>query len=526
MLCLLTLYFADTQISLNALPYADGSGFQPEKGCSPKTRVTVINEIMEWIHSESKDDSAKTCWVYGPAGAGKSSIAHTIAERCSDEKLLGSMFCFSTSVQTRKLSLLFPTISRDLANFHPEWKKSLANAIQDKDDLRTTSSLQRQFKALLLDLATGLKERVVGPIVIVVDALDECGDGAERMELLDYIARLKELPSFFRFLITSRSDMDMTERLKQLDNIYGKNIAAVAATDINADIQIMVETKLRAHITKDRQWIQESMAKKLVDAAEQSFQWASTAYKFIQGDKGFQDFNWYERFQAVVPGYTNHSSGPTYQHLDILYKAILEQFFPIDQPLERFKLILGHVLAVEKPVSLDTLRGLCSKEENSDLAATILRLMGSLLYGTSEENTPIYPLHSSFREFLTTERSGKYFIDLKICNNNLAHSVLQVMNNSLKFNICHLETSYYLNKDFNNLKEKIQKNITPALAYSVHYWTVHLEKANFSLDLLGQIKIVLMEKALFWLETLSLLCIVNVAAPSLAAVNRWIAKVS
>jgi hypothetical protein len=525
-LCSLDYIFADEQIVLRDLPYAGGSGFQPEKRCLPNTRTTVIAEIIEWIYSISESDSAQVCWVYGPAGAGKSSIAHTIAEYCKDKKLLGSMFCFSTSVQSRKLDLLFPTISRDLANFDPTWKRSLANAIQDNDALRTTASLEWQFKALLLDLATGLKECVVGPIVIVIDALDECGDGAERMELLGFIARLQELPSFFHFVVTSRSDKDMADRLKQLNNVFSKDIAAIATADTNADIQIMLETKLRAHITKDKRWIKGSMAEKLVDAAEQSFQWASTAYKFIQGDNEYQAFDWYERFQAVVPGDMSNLSGPTYQHLNKLYNTILEQFFPSDQPLERFKLIIGHVLAVEKPVSLVTLQGLCTKEYKPELVVTILRLLGSLLYGVFEENTPIYPLHSSFREFLTAKHSGKYSIDLTTCNNNLAYAALHIMNDSLRFNICHLETSYCLNKDYPSLDQKIQDYITPGLAYSVQYWATHLEKVEFSLNLLTQVEAILKEKALFWLETLSLLCIVNVAAPSLAVVNRWISKVS
>jgi hypothetical protein len=524
---LIGLIFVDERIVLSTLLCADDSSFQPEKRCLPKTRTAAITEIMEWIHSVGEEDSAQVCWLYGPAGAGKSSIAHTIAECCKDEGLLGCMFCFSTSAQSHRLGRIFRTISRDLANFNPEWKKALAHAIQDNDALRTTSSLEWQFKALLLDLAIGLKEHVVGPIVIVIDALDECGDGSERKQLLHYIARLKELPSSFCFLVTSRSDKDMMDKLNELDYTKSKNIAAVSPTDTDADIRIMVETKLGKQITNDKKWIEGSMAKKLVDAAEQSFQWASTACNFIQDDSDSYEYNWYHRFEAVVPGYTNYPSRSTYHNLDKLYKTILERLFSIDKGLKQFKLIVGYVLAVEKPVTLQTLEELHIETKNKDSVTRILGAMGSLLYGVSEQNTPISPLHSSFREFLTTaERSETYFIDMTVCNNNLACSVLQVMNDSLKFNICHLETSYCLNRDYPGLDKNIQDCITPGLTYSVQHWAIHLEKAEFSLNLLEQIKTILKKKALFWLETLSLLCTVNVAAPSLAAVSRWISKVS
>jgi adenylylsulfate kinase-like enzyme len=43
---------------------------------------------MDWILGLGVDDqNAVILWLYGPAGAGKSAIAHDIAHRCDLEKL-------------------------------------------------------------------------------------------------------------------------------------------------------------------------------------------------------------------------------------------------------------------------------------------------------------------------------------------------------------------------------------------------------------------------------------------------------
>jgi len=48
---------------------------------------------MGWIKRE-EDLDAFIMWMYGPAGAGKSTIAQTIAEMCDEEMLLLASFFF------------------------------------------------------------------------------------------------------------------------------------------------------------------------------------------------------------------------------------------------------------------------------------------------------------------------------------------------------------------------------------------------------------------------------------------------
>jgi len=78
-----------------------GDTFDPPK-CHPNTRTAVINKIMNWILGLEEDDrNALILWFYGPAGAGKTAIAHNIAERCDLENLLLASFFFSRSDPAR-----------------------------------------------------------------------------------------------------------------------------------------------------------------------------------------------------------------------------------------------------------------------------------------------------------------------------------------------------------------------------------------------------------------------------------------
>ena len=70
-----------------------GERFDPPK-CHPRTRTHILNKIMDWVVGKVGWDGFIK-WLYGPAGAGKSAIAQTIAEMCHAHHLLLATFFFS-----------------------------------------------------------------------------------------------------------------------------------------------------------------------------------------------------------------------------------------------------------------------------------------------------------------------------------------------------------------------------------------------------------------------------------------------
>jgi len=70
---------------------ADERG-DPQK-CHPHTRESVVKSIVDWV--KVADKVALFLWLYGPAGAGKTAIAQTIAELLEGLGLLAAAFFFS-----------------------------------------------------------------------------------------------------------------------------------------------------------------------------------------------------------------------------------------------------------------------------------------------------------------------------------------------------------------------------------------------------------------------------------------------
>ncbi len=188
---------------LNKIPRTDRAGYDSRRQSAPvrcleDTRTEVLKRIWHWIapsteaaateptsddimiieptpviagNSSSDTTVEPIYWVNGLAGIGKSTIARTVAENAKDLDLLGASFFFSR--QEKELSdaaIFIPTIAYQLAQSHPKVRPAVIKVLQ-----RDPGILQKSF-------ATQLKELIIGPlckvkskpVIVVVDALDEC----------------------------------------------------------------------------------------------------------------------------------------------------------------------------------------------------------------------------------------------------------------------------------------------------------------------------------------------------------------
>ena len=142
--------------------------------CLEGTRNGILNEITAWINNT--EDNTRIFWLHGAAGIGKSSIAHTIAYRFKKFGRLGSCYCFDRNEMTQQRDKkIFKTIARDLADCDLQMRRELVAAIHLDTSLMNATDVLQQWKELILKSAQKLSEAMVGPIVIVIDALDESG---------------------------------------------------------------------------------------------------------------------------------------------------------------------------------------------------------------------------------------------------------------------------------------------------------------------------------------------------------------
>ncbi|KAH6919064.1 hypothetical protein BKA70DRAFT_1394473, partial [Coprinopsis sp. MPI-PUGE-AT-0042] len=101
-------------------------------GCTPGTRIRIIEAIIAWATNASAS-SEIIYWLSGPGGAGKSTIAYTIAHlfesmmtRGDGATILGgSFFCSRHSAETRTASAIVRTIVYQLALRSEAFKMAL-----------------------------------------------------------------------------------------------------------------------------------------------------------------------------------------------------------------------------------------------------------------------------------------------------------------------------------------------------------------------------------------------------------------
>jgi hypothetical protein len=492
-----------------------GSRFTPDKGCLPGTRMVFLDFIDNWVN----DPASERCLVlFGQAGTGKSSIAHAIARRFDKMHRLTSSFIFLRKEQSKREAYhLFTTLARDLSDRYPSFKTALGRVVKDNSSLRVgTRDYDTLFQSLILEPLKDL--HIVGPIFVVIDALDESGDATGRKGLHTFLAKnVIRLPSNFRVLITSRPEDGIESALVGVPSIRVKhmNDSELAAT-IDGDILAFVQETLPSDEFKN-------YGDELARRAEGLFQWAAVACGYILDPPDSFGLSKTQCINHLLKFTADHGQDP----LDGLYKEVLEGYYKHEKSRQLFRSIVGLLIASIEPLSIRSLTALRqhTSSSGSDAVVLLLRRLGSLLSNVNspDENLPIVPLHTSFRDFLTEKvKSGEFCVDLRDARHQLAHSCLGLLLSSLKFNICDLETSYLANNNVADLKSRVNKHISPALSYACRFWDDHLEHIGFDTDLYGKLQTFFNTKLLFWLEALSLTNCVGLAVAACSALNVWL----
>ncbi|KAF9058771.1 hypothetical protein BDP27DRAFT_1342956 [Rhodocollybia butyracea] len=494
----------ETKVDLGDLPYADGARFQQSKRCLPGTRETILSKIINWIDAPPPDQK-RVFLLTGAAGTGKSAIAHSVAHHYDSLGRLGSsVFADLPDKLDRLPSLIFPTIARDLADLDPKYRQRLWSVIEPNKALRKGLDPVDQLEKFILAPWNSLNA-IAGPIVIVIDSLDNCSSSQMLNQFLSVLARrAHDFPPNFRIFITARTESRVLQA-------YGDRWSA------KYDLSQVSKSRLRDRLTKEQlKQFDDSVVSQLVEQSRGSFQiYACNVICGIDSDAALK-LSPIERYQALIPHPLN-SRDPV-QPDDILYKQELDTIAAAQGPsfMGQFKAVMGHLLAAYVPLSISELKQLSDNPQK----CAILGALGGLLQNTIYLYTAITPFHSSFYDFLRNPvRSGKFSVDTS-GSLSLAKACLRVLKGQLCFNICHLATSYLPNTDVNDLPDRIAKYITPELSYASRFWIKHIVRTSH--ETFGpEAERFLQTRFFFWLEVLSILGCVKIAINGLQDLRSW-----
>jgi hypothetical protein len=251
--------------------------------CLPNTRQVILKFVMDWLTTLS--GSENVLWLHAMAGFGKSAISTTVAKSFRELGRLGAFIFFNRNTTDSDPAVVIRTLSYQLARFDQSIKSAVCDVIEDNPGI-IESAIRVQFSELILrPLISFTAAHTQGPVIIILDALDECGDQMSRRSLLALLAQeLIKLPAVFRFVITSRREADIDAAFRGRPNIVAIDLHFMDESKTQ-DIALYIHHHIAAlpHDDLACDWPGEARIQKLITSSEGLFIWASTAMKFIAG---------------------------------------------------------------------------------------------------------------------------------------------------------------------------------------------------------------------------------------------------
>jgi uridine kinase len=151
----------------------DSSAQDPERICHPGTRQNVLKRAQDWIDNPCSTE--RILWVHGPAGAGKSAIAQTIAHSCGRQKVPATFFFFRSDASRNDGNRLFTTLAYQLAFSIPAIKDHIVQSLHERPDL-PTKTIEKQFDHFIALPFRSLNQAASAQSspASIIDAVNQC----------------------------------------------------------------------------------------------------------------------------------------------------------------------------------------------------------------------------------------------------------------------------------------------------------------------------------------------------------------
>jgi hypothetical protein len=477
--------------------------------CLKKTMRNVISDIMEWI-SDDSNEAKKVLWVYGLAGTGKSTLSTTIAQIMRRIHRLGAFFFFNRDIPQRNFATLIRTLAYRVAMFDARFGAAISRVVESNDNI-AGMPLEFQFENLLSANALGSVEWSGGPIILIIDALDECGSEADRKVLMQVLSKgFSHLPSFIRIMVASRQEPDIQHALGSHLHLRPYPLDIDSVTN-KADVSEFIRHRLEEIRIKDGclgdRWPGDDKISSLADGAGGLFIWAATACLYIESYRPNQRLS-----ELVNKQPEGNSSGP-FTHLDSLYATGLQSvgFWNDHSFRSDCCNILGAILCARVPMSCSIIDALLALPQDTPSWKSVSRLRCVLHVSETEE---IRILHPSFHDYLSERcRDQPWSIDLEHYNKELALRCINLLDKELRENICDMTLPYQ--SENNTLPE--------AISYACRFWIDHFcLVSDVTDDIANQIYAFLVKHLLHWMEALAILKSHDHTIRSIRNLMKWL----
>ena len=516
---------------LNNFRSAQGAEFRHgnRKGCLKGTRGTALDDIELWARDF---DKSPVYWLNGLAGTGKTTIAHTIAERLfADGKLGASFFCSRDFQDRSDLQLIFPTLAVQLARNYTEFRSAFVPLAQSDPGI-AHESLYNQMSKLITE---PLRESGTST-VIVIDALDECKDDETASAILSVLGRLVSKVPMVKFLLTGRPEPRIQTGfrlplLKKVTNVFV--LHGIDPCFVSNDTKLFLKhsfLEMAEYRSGLDGWPTNEEVDHLCERAGGLFVYAVATIKFIEK----QGTNPRRQLDLLLQSPESSAreakiNFKTNTSLDSLYASILKGAFGDDDDPDndpRMRLVLSVVILAANPLSPSSVARLLGFDVEE--VFPLLSSAQSLLILQGDVDCPVRPFHKSFPDFITDPNrctNPRFHISPPNYHSRVLIACLNLMDRTLEKNMCKLPDGV-TNSDVGDLKERAEQYIEPALQYACRSWHTHLPSGPTTpintLEITSALRRFLEGKFLFWLEVLSILGAIRNAVNGLRAAVDWL----
>ncbi|OSD05365.1 WD40 repeat-like protein [Trametes coccinea BRFM310] len=544
-----------SSVSLHALrPVPEARfdyGLSGRSGCEQGTRREILATMCAWLRPEDPRLStlppplfavranSRFFWMYAFAGAGKSTIAQTVAQWWDEDGILGASFFCARDGDRSNVLCIFRTIAYQLGCRFPAFRGALIETLQADPDIYATLPSRQLEKLVITPLQVSRTLEDFPPNVpIVIDALDECADPESVSVILKALSiRASELWPL-RFFITSRPTENIVLEFRQQTlsvNTQELSLSRVSDELTKRDISNLLRTRFTdirkrydeaAGFVHGTNWPSTEDFEGVLRLSESLFIFAITALRFIEDPETCDPEGQLALLLACGMGATqrllsDYETSPYWQ-LDVLYRHILRRGFPgkLSSMLRsRVQLILGTIVLAEErlsPTELDAF--LCLTP--GTVRRTLYKLQSIFdVPSLEEEPKPARFIHLSFADFIVDPdrcTDPDFLVDPRTQHTHIAMRCLHLMR-SLKHNICEVDARYdhLLNTEIPGLQSKIARCLRHAFQYACKHWSHHLCRAELDIQLLDAFGEFCDAHLLHWLEALSLIGCVDMAVEAL-----------
>ncbi|KAF4612392.1 hypothetical protein D9613_003566 [Agrocybe pediades] len=379
--------------------------------CHPNTRVAIIQSIIDWGLGTDEELTRKPIlWLTGGAGAGKSAIARSVAERCSDDGSLLGAFFFAAADSTRNhVGTLVASLSYQISTIFPEFREMVASIIED-DMLIFDRSIRTQFSTLLVRplsivLANRAGASTTPPRVVIIDGLDECSSIESQRDLLFSLQEVTNTTTLIRFLVCSRPESHLQSAFslpRMVASLYKVFLSDDYAA--NHDIRVYLEDNFKqikeGHLFRymlPDPWPASGMVDALVYKSSGHFIYATTVVRYVDSPRHRPD----QRLDAIFQLRPPFRDLP-FTELDALYRLIISKADDVPKVLDilAFPVLYGLFESMDIEAIL--------KLEHGTLEVLLADLFSIITVSAGEVNF----LHKSVVDFLSEpQRAGDLYRD-------------------------------------------------------------------------------------------------------------------